>query len=75
MGHNESSVKRKTLSASKKKLQRAQTSSVTAHLKTLEQKETNTPKMAGNNQTKQKQKELYKESAKPGVGSLRKSTK
>jgi hypothetical protein len=32
------------LSASKKKLQRAYTSSLTAHLKALEQKETNTPK-------------------------------
>ena len=32
------------LSASKKKLERAYTSSLTAHLKTLEQKEANTPK-------------------------------
>jgi hypothetical protein len=32
------------LSASKKKLKRAYTSSLTAHLKTLEQKEANTPK-------------------------------
>ena len=40
------------LSASKKKLKRAYTSSLTAHLKGLEQKETNTPKsVAGNNQT------------------------
>jgi hypothetical protein len=31
--------------------------------------------MAGNNQTKEKQKELYKESTKPGAGSLRKSTR
>jgi hypothetical protein len=32
------------LSASKKKLERAYTSSLTAHLKTLKQKEANTPK-------------------------------
>jgi hypothetical protein len=32
------------LSASKKKLERAYTSSLTAHLKALEQKEANTPK-------------------------------
>jgi hypothetical protein len=32
------------LSASKKKLERAYTSSLTAHIKALEQKETNTPK-------------------------------
>jgi hypothetical protein len=46
MGHNESSAKEKTLalSASKKKLERAYTTSLIAHLKTLEQKEANTPK-------------------------------
>jgi hypothetical protein len=33
-----------TLRTSKKKLERANTSSLTAHLKTLEQKEANTPK-------------------------------
>ena len=46
MGHNESSAKRKThsSSASKKKLERAYTSTLTAHLKALEQKEANTPK-------------------------------
>ena len=39
-------VRRKliALSASKKKLERAYTSSLTAHLKALEQKEANTPK-------------------------------
>jgi hypothetical protein len=31
--------------------------------------------MAGNNQTKEKQKELHKELAKPGAGCLRKSTR
>jgi hypothetical protein len=40
MGHNESNGKRKT----HKKLKRANTSSLTAHLKALEQKEANTPK-------------------------------
>ena len=46
MGCNESSGKRKliALSASRKKLGRAYTSSLTAHLKALEQKEANTPK-------------------------------
>jgi hypothetical protein len=46
-----------TLSAFKKKLERAYTSSLAAHLKALEQKE------------------LYKESTKPGAGPLRKSTR
>jgi hypothetical protein len=60
------------LSASKKNLERAYTSSLT-HLKALEQKEANSPKRsrwqeiiklrAEINQVKQK--ELYKESAKP----------
>jgi hypothetical protein len=46
MGHNESSAKGKiiALSASKKKLERAYSSRLTAHLKALEQKEANTPK-------------------------------
>ena len=57
------------LSASKKKLERAYTSSLTAHLKALEQKEANTPKRS------RWQKELYKESTKPGAGSLRKINK
>jgi hypothetical protein len=44
--NNESSLKRKliALSASKKKLERAYHSSLTAHLKALEQKEANFPK-------------------------------
>jgi hypothetical protein len=71
------------LSASIKKLERAYTSSLTAHLKVLEQKEANAPKRRSLqeiiklsseiNQTEQKQ--LYKESTKPGAGSLRKSTR
>jgi hypothetical protein len=42
-------VRRKliALSASKKKLKRAYTSSLTAHLKALEQKEANTPRKVG----------------------------
>jgi hypothetical protein len=38
IGYNESSVNRKALSASKKKLERAYTSSLTVHLKALQQK-------------------------------------
>ena len=46
MGHNEGSPERKTHSpeCSKEKLERAYTSSLTAHLKALEQKEENSPK-------------------------------
>ena len=46
MEHNESSAKRKTYSSEcpQKKMERAYTSSLTAHLKALEQKEANTPK-------------------------------
>ena len=61
------------LSASKKKLERAHTSSLTAHLRAVEQKEANSPKRnrwqeiiklkAEMNQVERK--ELYKESTKP----------
>jgi hypothetical protein len=46
MGHNESSPKRKSHSSEflKKKLEQAYTSSLTAHLEALEQKEANSPK-------------------------------
>ena len=46
MGHNESNAKGKliALSASKKKMERACTSSLTTHLKALEQKEANSPR-------------------------------
>jgi hypothetical protein len=44
MGHNEISGKRKTLRATKKKMERAYTSSLTAHLKPLKQKEANSSK-------------------------------
>ena len=68
----------------KKKLERAYNSSLTAHLKALEQKEANSPQRSrlqgkksnsGLKSTKWKQKELFKESPKPGAGSLRKSTR
>jgi hypothetical protein len=53
MGHNESVLRGKllALSTSKKNLERAYTSSLTAHLKALEQKEENSPKRSRNNQT------------------------
>jgi hypothetical protein len=71
------------LSASKKKLEKAYTSSLRAHLEALELKEANSPKRSrrqeiigsGLKSTKWKQKELFKESTKPGAGSLRKSTR
>jgi hypothetical protein len=46
MGYKKAVVRRKliALSASKKKLKRAYTSSLTAHLKALEQKDANTSK-------------------------------
>ena len=80
--HTGSSAKMKTLSASKMKLERAYTSSLTPQLKALEQKEANTPKRSrlqetnsGLKSTKQKQKELYKEVTKLGAVSLRKLTR
>jgi hypothetical protein len=52
MGHNKSSAKRKNiaLSASKKKLERAYTESLTEYLKALEQKGANTPKRSRRNE-------------------------
>jgi hypothetical protein len=58
------------LSTSKKNLERAYMSSLTAHLKALEQKETSSPKRSrwqeiiklGLKSTKWKHKKLYKES-------------
>jgi hypothetical protein len=46
MGHNESISKRKihSFECCQKKLERAYTSSLTAHLKDVEQKEANSPK-------------------------------
>jgi hypothetical protein len=71
------------LNASKKELERACTSSLTVHLKVLELKEANSCKSSRQleiielraeiNQVETK--ELYKESTKPGAGSLRKSTR
>ena len=73
------------LSTSKKKLERAHTSTLTTHLKALEQKETNSPKSrwqeiiklrAKTNQVeRKKQTKIYKESTEPGACFLRKSTR
>ena len=63
------------LSASKKKLKRADTGSLIAHLKALEQKEANISKREIH---QIKQKELYKKkkkSMKAGASSLRKPTR
>jgi hypothetical protein len=69
------------LSASKKKLEKPYSSSLTAHLKALEQKEANSPKKSRWHEpiklrpefNQGEEKELYKESTKPGAGSLRKN--
>ena len=71
------------LSVSKQKVERAYTSSLTAHIEALELKEENSPKRSRQQEiiklraeiNKWKQKELFKESTKPGAGSLRKSTR
>jgi hypothetical protein len=69
------------LSVSKKKLERAYTSSLTTHLKALEQKEADSPKRSRRQEiiklgaTKWKQEEQFKESTKQGTDSLRKSTR
>jgi hypothetical protein len=72
------------LSASQKKLERAYTSSLTAHQKTLEQTEANTPKRSRwqeivklRAEINQKEtKRTVQESTKPGAGfSLKKSTR
>jgi Rps23 Pro-64 3,4-dihydroxylase Tpa1-like proline 4-hydroxylase len=71
------------LSASKKKLERAYSNILTAHLKSLEHTEANSPNRSRQQEiikiraesTKWKQKELSKESTKPGAGSLKKSTR
>jgi hypothetical protein len=71
------------LTASKKKLERTHTSTLTTHLKALEKKEANSPKRIRQQEiiklrgkiTKWKQEELFRESTKRGGGSLRKSTK
>ena len=65
------------LSASKKKLKRAYTSSLTAHLKALE-KEANTSKRSTRQEIikpNRNKKNYKKKSTKPGSGALRKSTR
>ena len=87
MGHNENSAKRKTHSyesfspSKRKKLERAYTSNLAAHLKALEQKEANTPKRSTQQEIIKLRAEINQvetkrttwKSTKPGVGSLRKS--
>jgi hypothetical protein len=71
------------LSASKKKVERAHTSSLTTHLKALEKRKQIHPRgvdsrkksKSGVKSTKWKQEELFKESNKQGAGTLRKSTR
>jgi len=70
------------LSSSKKKLERAYTSSLTAHLNALEQKEANSTKRSRwqeiiklRSETTKWKQEVFKESNKPGAVSLRKSTR
>jgi hypothetical protein len=85
MGHNERSAKRKliVLSASKKKLERSYTSSLTAHLKALEQKEANTPKKSRQQKIIELRAEInqvetkrsIQRISKAGAGSLRKTTR
>ena len=62
-------------SASKKKLEKSYTSSLMAHLKTLEPKETNSPRRSRRQEIiklraeiNQVERESYKESTKPGAG-------
>jgi hypothetical protein len=85
MGHNEGSLRGKliALSASRKKLERACTNSLIAHLKTLELQEANSPKRSRRQEIIKLRAEinlietekLFKESTKPGAGSLRKLTR
>ena len=85
MGHNESILNGKhiALSASKKKLEKAHTISLKTYLKALEKKESNSPKRSRQQEiiklrgeiNQEEQEELFKETTKPGSGSLRKSTR
>jgi hypothetical protein len=71
------------LSASKKKLKRAHTSSLTTHLKALDQKEANSPKRSRQQETIKLSGEInqvetrrtIQETTKKGAGCLRKSTR
>jgi hypothetical protein len=71
------------LSASKKKLERAYTSSLTAHLKALEQKEANSLKRSKQQEimkiraeiNQKETKRTIQETTKQGAVSLRKSTR
>jgi hypothetical protein len=61
MGHIKAVLREKliALSASKKKLERAYTSSLTAHLKTLEQKEANSPRRSRQQETIKLRAEIH----------------
>ena len=82
MGHNESISKRKTHS-SKKKLESAHTSSLTAHLRAVEQKEANTPKRSRRQEIIKLRGEINQVETRRtiqrinqrGAGTLRKSTR
>ena len=71
------------LSASKKKLERVHTSSLTTHLRALEKKEENSPKRSRQQEiiklkgkiNQVETRKLVKELTKRGLGSLRKSTR
>jgi hypothetical protein len=74
------------LSASRKKLERAYTSSLTAHMKAVEQKEVNSPKRSRPQEIIKLRAEINqietnfnyskkKKSTKPGADSLRNSTR
>ena len=71
------------LSVFKKKLERTYTSSLTAHLKAFKQNEANKPNRSRLHEiikvsaeiNQVETKEQYKESPKPGTGSLRKLTR
>ena len=72
-----------SLIASKKKLERAHISSLTTHLKRLEEKEANSPKRSRRQEiiklrgeiNQVETRRLFKELTKRGVGPLRKSTR
>jgi hypothetical protein len=76
-------VKLIALSASKKRLERAYISSLTAHLEDLELKEANSPKRSRQQEiinltteiSQVETKRTIQKSTKPGAGSLRKSTR
>jgi hypothetical protein len=71
------------MSASKKKLERAHTSSLTTHLKAVENKEANSPKRSRRQEiiklrgkiNQEEKRRTIQESTNRGAGTLRKSTR